>query len=73
VDSKLNLKAGDVVMYEVLGEVRIDTIMSIDDRIVECYNHEFDQYTKIYIDYYDFMFIGKIHPILVKLWRLDEH
>lgn len=72
MDSKLNLKAGDVVMYGLFGKVRIDTIMSIDDRIIECYDHEFDQYTKISIDYYDGMFIGKVHPTLVKLWQLDK-
>jgi len=68
----IDLKAGDVVLYELFDEVRIDNIVSIDSDTILCYDQKYKQYINLPIDYYDDMFIGKVHPILVNLWRLDD-
>jgi len=70
----MNIQVGDFIMYKNNSDIRIDKIIQVDlyySRLL-CYDYAFRSKYWIRLDFYEDCIIGKLHPILVKLWRLDE-
>jgi len=76
MDTKVEIKAGDCVMYRFLGKISIDFIVNVDSDGVVTYRQLNEKAVNTgrlsSISYYQDRYIGKVHPILVKLYGWDK-
>ena len=70
----MKYEIGDIAQFIIGSQTLISMIMKIDEKYNRVYIYVFNSKEKWWacLDNFDHIFIGKVHPILVKLWRLDE-
>jgi len=67
-------EVGDIVQFSIGNETITSKITKIDEEDNRIYMYDFNFKENCWVNskHYNDNFIGKVHPTLIKLWRLDE-